>query len=302
MQGKYSVWLKLTACLLAGLAITSYLIPAGGRGEDWTPIMGILGGASNILIALSLLLINVKSVNNVFNPALSVAFFLFIALLNPSASYFSPIHPALLLFVCGQYSFISGRKFASMFFISCAALCYAPLVWILPLVLVISIIGAADILRVLLKQLGGILMPFLYMLCFRYMAYSDALVYAEEYMYRAMEFSSPFQSLNFVSIFLVICICVVALHAISYMFRSLHKNNIMTEHILKMELMSLIHGLAVFFMYGGNSAEPLNMLFALPLSILLSHYFAANIKAASARSELAILYCAAIISRLYYFI
>ncbi len=302
MQGKYTVWLKLTACLLAGLAITSYLIPAGGRGEDWTPLMGILGGIFNVLISLSLLLINVKSVNNVFNPSLSVAFFLLVTLLNPAASYFSPVHPALLLFVCGQYSFISERKFASMFFISCAALCYAPLMWILPLVLVVSVIGAADTLRVLLKQLGGILLPFLYMFCFRYMAYSDALVYAEEYMYRAMEFSPPLHSVNFVSIFLVICICVAALHSISYMFRRLHKNNIMTEHILRMEFMSLLLGLAVFFLFGGCSSEPLNMLVALPLSILLSHYFTGNIKAASARGELAILYCAAIISRLYHFI
>lgn len=302
MHGKYSFWLRLTACLLVGLAITSYLIPSADRGEDWTPLFGVLGGISNILLTLSLLVINTKSVNNVFNPALSASFFLFIVLLDPAASYFSPVHPAVLLFILGQYCFISDRKFASMFFLSCSALCYAPLVWVLPLVLVISIIGAADFFRVLIKQLGGILLPFMYMICYRYMAYSDALVYAEDYLNRAMEFSSPMHSANFVSIFLLLSICVVAIDSISYMFRKIHKNNIITDHILKMEFMSLLLGTAVFFLFSGNSDVPLNMLVALPLSILMSHYFTGNINAATARGELIILYCAAIISRLYYFI
>lgn len=302
MQGKYSIWLKLAACLVAGLIITSYLIPGGDRGEGWSPVMGLLGCVSNILISLSLLMINTKSVNNVFNPALSVMFFLFLVLLNPAASYFSPIHPALLLFIFGQYCFISERKFASMFFFSCSALFYPPLLWILPLVLMISVIGAADFLRVLLKQLGGILMPFLYVLCYRFMAYSDAMVYVEEFMHKAMAFSSPFNSANIVSLFLSLCICIVAMHSISYMFRSLRKNNIITANILKMEFLSLVLGSAIFFLFGGNTEVPLNMLLALPLSILLSHYFTGNINAATTKGELVILYCAAIIDRLYYFI
>ena len=120
MRGKYSFWTKVLSLLLAGLAITSYFVPDVGKGEVWIPLLdgfcnlsflngsillkGILGALFNILIATSLLAINTKSVNNVFNPGLSVIFFLLVVLLNPSAAYFSALHPAALLFVWGQSS------------------------------------------------------------------------------------------------------------------------------------------------------------------------------------------------------
>lgn len=294
--------MRLTVCLVAVLAITSYLVPVGDMGEVFTPLRGVLGGAANLVLALSLLLLNTKSVNNVFNPGLSMAFFLFFVLLNPAASYLSCIHPVVLLFVFSQYCFVSERKFASMFLMSCSALLYEPLAWVLPLVLVISVIGAADMLRVVIKSIGGILLPFVYVFCFRYMLYSDATVYMEEYISRAMEFAPAVRSVNFVSIFLLLCISVVSLHAISYMFRRLHSNSIITEHILRMEVMSLVLGVAVFFLFGGDPAMPVNMIAALPLAMILSHYFTGNGTAATAKGELVILCCAAAVSRLYHFI
>ena len=318
MQGKYRFWTGVLACLLAGLAITSFLIPPVDGVEDWIPLLsgfadlaafkdnllfrGILGVAFNFLIALSLLVINTKSVNNVFYPNFSVAFFLLIILLNPGAVYFSCVHPAVLLFVWGQFCFIINQKFTSMFLLSCAALFYAPLLWVLPLVLVISVTGAADMLRVAIKSLGGILLPLLYVLCFRYMAYSDAAVFVQEYLQHSMAFSTPFHNAGFTSIFVVICLAATALHSISYMVQRLHKNSIITAHILKMELMSVVLGTALFFLFGGNAGVPANMLVALPLAILFSHYFTGNITAAPARAELILLCSAAAVARLYHFI
>lgn len=318
MQGKYRFWTRVLACLLAGLAITSYLIPPGDGGEDWIPLLsgfadlsslsgnlvvrGILGALSNALIAMSLLIINTKSVNNVFYPNFSVAFFLLIVLLNPGAAYFSCVHPAVLFFVWGQFCFIINQKFTSMFLLSCAALFYAPLILVIPLVLVISVLGAADMLRVALKSLGGILLPIIYVLCFRYMAFSDASVFVQEYLQHAMAFSSPLYNVGFTSIFVVLCVAVITLHSISNMFSKFYSNSIITEHILKMELMSAVLGAVLFFLFCGNGDVPVNMLVALPLGILFSHHFTVNIAAAPARIELILLCCAAVMARLYYFI
>ena len=318
MQGKYRFWTRVLACLLAGLAITSYLIPPVDGGEGWIPLLsgfadlsafgdnlllrGILGAVSNILIALSLLVINTKSVNNVFYPNFSISFFLLVILLDPGAVYFSCIHPAVLLFVWSQFCFIINQKFTSMFLLSCAALFYAPLIWILPLVLVIGVAGAADMPRVALKSLGGILLPVVYVLCFRYMAFADATVFVQEYMQHAMAFSSPLYNTGFATIFVVLCVVVTALHSISYMFSRLHSNNIITEHILKMEFMSVVLGGGLFFLFCGNDGVPANMLVALPLAILFSHYFTGNITAAAARAELILLCSAAVVGRLYHFI
>lgn len=303
---------------MAALAITSYLVPVADKGEGWIPLLsgfadltafnsnlllrGILGGLSNVLIALNLLVINTKSVNNVFNPNLSVAFFLILILLDPDAAYFNSMHPALLCFVWGQYFFISNRKFISMFLLSAASLFYAPLVLALPVVWIISIIGAADMLKVAVKSLGGLLLPFLYILCFRYMAYGDAEVFIEEYSMHALDFSSPLHILNVPLIFLILCLSAITLHSVSYMFARLYSNSIITEHVLKMELMCLILGTGLFFLFMGSGTVPVNMIVALPIAMLFSHYFTGNMTAAPARAELILLCCAAVISRLYYFI
>lgn len=318
MQRKYLFWTRVLSCLLAGLAITSFLIPVADRGEDWIPLLsgffdmsiisgnlwasGLLGALFNILIVVSLTVINAKSVNNVFNPYLTTSFFLLLILLDPQSVWFCCLHPAVLLFVWGQFCFVTNRKFTSMFLLSCAALFYAPLVWVLPLVWVISLMGAADALRVALKSLGGIILPPMYLLCFRFMMFGDAGVFVEEYMNRAMEFSSPVGSVEFTSLFLIICITVIALHSISRIASTIYSNSIITGHILKMELMCFVLGAALFILFSGNGSLPVNMIVALPLALIFSYHFTGNINAASARIELILLCCAALLQRLSYFV
>lgn len=282
---------------MAVLAITSFFIPQAGEWEVW-----ILGALSNALSVVSVMAINTKSVNNVFNPALTSIFLLLVMLLNPKAAYFSCLHPAVLLFVWSQYCFITKQKFLSMFLLSISALFYPPLALALPVVFVVSIFGAADIPRTAVKSLGGLLLPFVYVLCCRFMVHNDAVAYAEEFLYKAMAFSMPFRSMEIISLFMVLCITWVCLHAISNMFSKLHKNSIITEHILKMEFLCILLGAAFFVLFGGDSNVPVNMVVALPMAFLMSHYFTSNINAASARIELILLCCAALVQRLSYFI
>ena len=282
---------------MAVLAITSFFTPQAGGWEVW-----ILGTLFNVITVVSIMAINTKSVNNVFTPAFTSIFFLFVVLLNPEAAYFSRMHPAVLLFVWSQYCFITKQKFLSMFFISIAALFYPPLALVLPLVLVVGIFGAADIPRTFVKSLGGLILPFIYVICYRYMVHHDIVEYADEYLKEAMAFSMPLKSMAVISLFMVLCLAWVCLHAVSKMFSKLYKNSIITEHILKMEFFCLLLGTAIFILYGGDSSVPVNMVVALPVAFLLSHYFTLNINAASARIELILLCCAALVQRLSYFI
>ena len=307
MRGKYSFWTKVLSCLVAGLAVTSFFIPDAGRGEVWLLghsllLKGIFGMVFNALIVVSLMAINTKSVNNVFNPTLSSVFFLLIILLDPSAAYFSPLHPAALLFVWGQFFFIAKQKFICMFLISLAALIFPPLVLVLPLILIISIFGAADIPRVAVKSLGGLVLPFLYVLCYRYMVTDDVATFIEEYTHSAMQFPTSLRSVEVSSLFLVACLVWISLHSLSYSIARLYKNSIITEHILKMEFMCIVLGGALFALFWGSGCGPVTMLVALPMAIIFSHYFTANINTAAARIELILLCCAVLISRLSYFI
>ena len=297
MRGKYSFWTFVLSCLLAVLVITSFFIPQPGEWEVW-----ILGALFNALMVVSIMAINTKSVNNVFNPALTSVFFLLVVLLNPKATSFSILHPAVLLFVWSQYCFITKQKFLSMFFLSIAALFYPPLALTLPLVFVVSIFGAADIPRTTVKSLGGLILPYIYVMCYRFMVHQDTMAFADEYLQEAISFSMPLKSMEVISLFMVLCLAWVCLHAVSNMFSKLYKNSIITEHILKMEFLCLLLGAGVFVLFGGDASVPVNMVVALPVAFLLSHYFTSNISTASARIELILLCCAALVQRLSYFI
>lgn len=300
------------------LAISSYLVPFGDKVGGWLPLCsgiadlsslatmpvlsGVLGVIFNVLIIVSLLAVNTKSVHNAFNPNFTVSFFLMVLLMQPGAVYFSQVQLAVLLFVWGQYSFIAGKKFTPMFLLSCSALCYAPLVWTLPLVWIISIFGAQDIPRVAVKSLGGILLPPLYLIAFRYLVFHDTLDFVETFMHHAADFANPFHDMDYPDMFLAICIIAVTLHAISYIVANLYKNSIVTEHLLKMELMSVVLGFVVVLLFGGNQDVPASMLVALPVSMILSYYFTKNITTATARGELFMLCCAAVIARISCFV
>lgn len=168
--------------------------------------------------------------------------------------------------------------------------------------LVISIFGAADIPRVTVKSLGGLVIPFLYILCYRFMVTNDVKHFIDGYLHSATQFSPSFTSVGIPSLFMVACIAWISLHAVSYMFARLYNNSIITEHILKMEFMCLVLGSAVFVLFRGDGSEPVNMVVALPVAMILSHYFTANINTATARIELILLCCAVSVSRLSYFI
>ena len=66
MQGKYRFWTRVLACLLAGLAITSYLIPPGDGGEDWIPLLSGFEDLAALEKGLPNLLRHVSNITNVY--------------------------------------------------------------------------------------------------------------------------------------------------------------------------------------------------------------------------------------------
>ena len=117
-----------------------------------------------------------------------------------------------------------------------------------------------------------------------------------------MQFPTSLRSVEVSSLFLVACLVWISLHSLSYSIARLYKNSIITEHILKMEFMCIVLGGALFALFWGSGCGPVTMLVALPMAIIFSHYFTANINTAAARIELILLCCAVLISRLSYFI
>lgn len=302
MQGKFAFWIKLLSCLAVGLAISSFFITVGEGGEAIPLYKEVLGLLFVILTGASLLLINSKVLSNQFYPPLTVVLFLIITLINPASIYFSSVHVALLLFVLGQYCFVVNQKFTAMLLLGCSALFYAPFLWLLPVVVIFSLIGSPDFFRTAVKSIGGCILPLFYFLIFRYVAYNDAMEYTQVYMDKLLLFKTPFHLLNGTSFFFILTLGVITLYAITHILKKMHSVNIMAYRILKMEFMSLILAVAVFVLFAGEEAVPLNMIFALPLAIILSNYFTRTIAEKYTRVMLIILSCSVVLSRLSYFV
>lgn len=317
MQGKFAFWVKVLSCLVAGLLVSTIFLPMGERSGDWiplfsgylnlTPLMensllsGILGGLFIILIGISLLLINNKVLSNLFYPPFTVLFYLLLTLLNPDAIYFSGLHIAVLLFVWGQYCFITNQKFTAMFLLSASSLFYAPFVWLAPLVMVISLIGAPDPLRTALKSIGGIILPPLYILSFRYMAFGDSLIFLEEFIDKATSIAPPSFTFSGSSLFLMLLLLVILINSVSYMFRRISSVSKVASQILRMEFLCLILAFLVLIFRGRDTSLPINMIAALPMSIFFSNYFTGSINRRGTKMMLFLLSCATVISALSYF-
>lgn len=249
-----------------------------------------------------MLVVNSKLLKNLFYPPFTVAFFLLLTLVNPSSVYFSGVHIALLLFVWGQYCYVINQKFTAMFLLSAASMFFAPFVWISPIIMAVSLFGAPDLARTAVKSLGGILLPPLYLMVFRYMAFDDAAVFADKFIEQATLFSPPFYNLNGSTIFLILVLAVVLFYAVTYMFRKMYSVSIFVSRILKMEFLSLILGVFALVLWSGDEALPINMAVALPAALLFSNYFTRNISKKGTKIQLILILCAVAISRLSYFV
>lgn len=311
-------WSTPLFLLLGVLFVSSFFVPFREKTGEWIPLLSgfvdlegvyankillIAGGiVSIVLLLLPVCFINSKAANKSFGMYYTVLFCLLLILVNPMSLYFSTIYPAAILVAWTQYCLVTGQRFTAFFFLSLASLFYAPVFWGLPVVVAISLVQSTDLLRDLFKSLGGALLPWLYLLTFRYIYFSDPLEFIGEYAHQLMQVSVPVYSLNLLTIFVLICFGIVSLHAFVNILGRLNRQNIFTGYLLRVELTASLFALVLFVLYWGVKSMPLCILLAPSFSLLLSNFYSRDKVSRTAKAELMLLMGAALIARVAYFL
>ncbi|MEG2321124.1 MAG: DUF6427 family protein [Bacteroidales bacterium] len=311
-------WTNALIFLVGGLLFTSFLVPFINKTDEWIPLLSgfietdvfysnkyllAVGGILSItVLAISIYFVNSKALDNTFRVYYTQLFFLLIVLANPTSIYFSTIYPAAILLTWMQFYFIIKQRFIAFFLISIASLFYAPIIWIIPIVLIISLIGIPDILREFFKSLGGIIIPYLYVFVFRHIYFNDVDVFIQQYINEITTINFPIYSLSFTTMFLLLCFFIIYIHATVALLKKINRQSINMGYILRIELIASLLAILIFFIFWGNKSTPLCVILACPFSIILSNYVTANKQSYPLRVELILLMSAVVIARIAYFI
>lgn len=319
MPGKNSIsWSTPLFILLGGLFISSFFVPFREKTGEWIPLLSgfvdlegfysnkwllAAGGIASIaLLLLPVCYINSKAAGKSFRMYYSVLFCLLLVLINPMSLYFSTIYPAAILLAWMQYCILSGQRFTAFFLLSLASLFYAPVFWSIPIVLVISLIRSTDFFRAFFKSVGGVLLPWIYLLSFRYIYYNDLWEFVQEYARHLLQVNIPVYSLDFVAIFVFICLMILSLHVFLSILGKLHRQNIFTGYLLRVELATFFFAFILFALYWGVKSMPLCVLLAPSFALLLSHFYSRDRVSRTAKAELVLLMGAAVVARVSYFL
>lgn len=313
-----SAWSIPLPLLLAGLFISSFFVPFREKTDEWIPLLSgfvdmeafylnriwlVAGGILSLfLLIIPLYFINSRALCKSFRMYYTLLFCMLVILVNPMSVYFSTVYPAAICITWMQYCLIIRQRFIAFLLLSLASLFYAPVMWAVPVVLVITLIGTPDIFRAFFKSIGGILIPYVYLFSFRYIYFNDTEVFIQQYLQEMIKIEIPVYSLSFTNIFVVICFLIITLHAVFAILGKLGRQSILTGHILKTELVAFLLGTILFLLFWGVTSLPLCVLLAPTMSLLLSNYFTQDKVSRTAKAELILLMGAVVVARAAYFI
>lgn len=308
----------LFAITVLYLAITSFFLPFNPLKEEWIPLLGgfvnldiiysskilmsLLGGIFIFLISFSNYLIILKLHNLSINKEYIVLFSLFLILLFGHGLYFSSIFVSSFFIPWLLYYLLNKKIFNAGFFLALASMFYMPIILTVPVLLLYVVIKSLEPLKGFLAAFFGVLLPYVYLLTFRYLFFNDCIEFIDECLYNLKPSFLNFFSINVPKIFIIICFTVIIAHSIIFINSKLNSFSKIKDSILRLSIFSLILYFFLYICYGGDKLYDLSILLVTPLSLILSDYFKVNNESYLSKGELILLLCAAIIYRTSFFI
>ncbi len=270
--------------------------------DNWYNTISVcLSLAFSALITFSAYILYEKVASYTFSFKYIALFLLLFIYSNPASIYFSPIFVASLALLWAQTSYINSKKFLSMFLVSFSAICYAPLIWAIPLVFILALIQQQNFLKNLIIILTGLICPFVYLLAFRFFMFSDLSFFIDEYIREATTVKL-FYSLNFSVLFQLACIVIISLIVITRILMRFNRFKVFNRDVLKIEMVALLINTTIFFIFSSKNSFPLVILLAPSWAFIYSFYLI-NIEG-NKRSyvEMILIISAFFIARLSYFV
>ena len=301
------------AVVLAALVVMSVMMSQRSYADVWLPLVGGFGNVdflSNKIVSTVLGFSTVGTIlfsiycllrrTSAISYGGSVFLFLLLALANPSFLHFTPHLAVLLALVWVQFCFVEEQIFAAFLILSLASLFYAPAIWMVPVfMLLVSARGIQDGLRSIVKALSGFLVPYIYLLVFRWMRFADAGLFLNEYFEHMTDLHIFETPILFPKLFFVFYVSYLAIRASLYIYST--SAGKVTDELLKEQVRLSVVLLPFLFLFNTES-QPVFTLMAYPVAILVSYYFKNSGNRRRAGVEMILLVMAVVINFLSYII
>ncbi len=299
--------------------VSSFFIPAGNYSGGWIPLLSgycdvvavtgrsVWGITLGLLCAaalfVSIYIVGYPVLNTSRQRMVAVLFCSSIIFTDPGSVCFNQIYLAALCLVWVQFFVLRGAQFFLGFFlVSLASLFFAPVIWCVPVTLLLVFTDMQDGLRKLIKAIGGIITPYILFLSLRYLCFDDVNEFLRAFYSEIMNFSIGLFTNNLSHVFLVLCMAVVSVKAVFRIVSGLRRTGIDEAHADTLQCLNVILNSALIFLFCGAATLPVSLLAGAPVAILLSKYFSSRTDSAAAKIEWVILLCALAVARLGYFI
>ena len=303
-----SFWTKVLYALVAFMLLTLFFLPDADSSASLSLIhdykflkvgIGLLCVAA---AAVPLFIISSFATKSAINNNMALSLFLIIVFASSGALYLSYTHLSLILFAWGEYFYLRDSNFKASLCQTVAAIFVPQTMWAIPLMLVVNTVGKQDVIRTVIVNLFGALIPVLYLLVYRHVLYKDAVEYILQFWDNMLSISSPVLSLSFIEIFLAVILAIMLVRSFMHILTGYSKYNIVTEGVIKRELIISIIFLSIYILFWGNSELSLNIIFAFPASIVLCALLTQSLSSPYSKIELILFICALILLRLDSFI
>lgn len=230
-----------------------------------------------LLTSISLYIFNERNLMIGQRGILFPIVYLIFAITTPKSIFFSGVSVASLFIVWSLYYTIFSKKgdtemFISGFLISLAALFDPHVTLLFPLIIFFALRSAVVTARAVVIVLVSILIPFAFMLSFRYLFFQDALFFIEIFISDLTSIDYPSLNLKNVSdIVVILSFFLYLLFAVSYVFNNMSRYKILKSHSFS-RFMSLLLFCLLIVLFYPQSGEGLTQIIAIPVSVLVLEY------------------------------
>ena len=301
------------------LALSAFFVPENEPVTEWVPIFSdyldisaLYSGPLGIILGLvlaALLLFSTYLISSTVEPqrwikVSSLALCAAILFVNHTVISFSAVYVSAIVLLWAHFSLLQRQYFTCFFLMAVSAIFFAPTVWLLPLVLLLFLLVAneGDVIRNLLKCLGGFAVPFILLLGVRFLIFGEIYPFIRK-MWQDMTYISTSNfSWGIPEIFLIAVISIVLAHAIILLYLNSKRYGIAEAYAVNTQCIYAVVSALLFFLYAGINSSPVSILMAAPAGILLAKFFGQYGRSPWLRVEMILLLCALVLARLAIFI
>lgn len=291
---------------LAVFLVSIFLLLSSFAVKEVSIVSTICALSCSIVLLFSLSIVSSAYIAKPYEKLLMILFVALFLYASPHSIIYHPIYIASILSIWTHFFLIRNKVFIAFLLLTIASLIFPPLVWSLPILIVSQLIQPdRELLKVLIKEIGGILLPVIFLFSYLYicdMPKDEIVSLIDKFKMSLFDISHPLRTSKISYFFFLIIIVIVSIRAIYILNKQAHRSSNEVVYIYYNQIIYLVLIFLLFVFFSGNSSYPVSILIAPPLGIILAHFFFLRISYRETTIELSLILITLIVVRLSYFI